>query len=189
MKKINFTDKIDKYKDKRIKQLNNKEIRIIAETVKIMIEKNTKLLTAEDYNLICLSVYRKLNLSNRIKVYHMVNNVEMKEKINDKLIDYYISKGIDVNSKIIELTTKSESLISSTKDALSVARFYKEILDENKNIQGKITEKHTYNSFDSFKSNKPDKIEQEMEIMVGNSNENEGGMGATAGGGQPTEKP
>ena len=187
MNKINFTAKIEKVKKKRLQHLKNKEIKIIAETVRVMIAKDSKLLTAEDYNSICSSVYRKLNLSNRRNVYSMVNNVEVKEKINDSLIQYYINKGINVKDKLVELTNKSETLIKSTNDALNVAKFYKELIDEDKNKQTKIVEKHTYNSFDSYKLNKPDKVEQE--ISVEKSNEMNGGTGQHDRGSSESERP
>lgn len=187
MNKIDFTAKIEKVKKKRLQHLKNKEIKIIAETVRVMIAKDSKLLTANDYNSICSAVYKKLSLSNRVNVYKMVNNLEVKEKINDSLIQYYLTQGIDVNKKLIELTNKSETLIKSTNDALNVAKFYKELIDDEKNIKGRIVEKHTFNSFDSYKLNKPDKVEQE--ILVEKSNEMNGGTGATDRGSDVSERP
>lgn len=182
MNKISFASKVDKYKEKRIKQLNKRELKIIAETVKIIILKNSKRLTQNDYNNICLAVYGKTDSSKYIGIYRMVNDIVVKDKINDSLVQYYLSKGINVRDKIIELSDKSEELIKSTSDALSLLKYYKE-LDDNNGVR--IKETRTYDSFDTFKSNTPTEIKQEVIGNIntdGNSNRNDIPIGHKDGG-------
>jgi len=154
-KKIDFTIRVKKSKDRINISLNNRLDKIITETVKVIIKKGHKRLTAEDYKEICKCVYNKLDSKSYMGIYKVVNNEVVKDKISDSLIQYYLTQGVDVNKKLIELTNKSETLIKSTNDALNVAKFYKELIDEDRNKQTKITEKHTFNSFDSYKLNKP----------------------------------
>ena len=71
----------------------------------------------------------------------MINSGIVKSKIDDKLIDTYLSNGINPISKIIELSKIAEDKIKTTNDAMMLINHYKEISNltaKDKNIKERV---------------------------------------------------
>lgn len=142
--KPDFGKRYDKYLEKRSKT-NRKELRtikLVAEAVKYIIKNNTKKLTTEALNEICLKVYNKKDTAKRIQVYNMLNNPPLKQEVENKLLDYYIKQGIEPISKVFELTNKAEEVAKNTSDYMQIAKHYKEIA-EIASTNTTITQKET----------------------------------------------
>ena len=125
----------------------------------------------------------------------MLNDEIVKKEIDNGLIQYFLNKGINPLDKVVSLVIKAEDNIKSTNDALSTAKFYKELYE----VKG-VTSKETriYDSYDSYKENKPTEIKQSIETNInplsfngelgGKSNENDTRTGATGEGDGQAEK-
>ena len=192
MPKINFSKNINTYKQHRkvYKRINLRQVKLVSEVIRLIVYKNTKHININDIKNLAVRVYSNNDNKYIKRIYSMLNDEIVKKEIDNGLVQYYLDKGINPLDKIVELTVKAEENIKSTNDALSTARFYKEIYDGN---TSRIKETRTYDSFDNFKSNTPAEIKQEVtgsiSIIDGNSNRNDTPMEHKDGGMGEGERP
>lgn len=165
--KTNFGDKFAKlapYRQKtKRKQL--REIKIIAEIVKLIIKNDSKILTNKDIKQISLKTYKKYDKISHIRVRNMTNSPEIKQQVNDKLLDYYIKQGIEPINKVFELTKKAEEVAKNTSDYMQIAKHYKEIAEIGPN-NATITQRETidYAAIADKDTDNPQLIEQKRTI-------------------------
>ena len=145
MSEINFTKRLDKYKDRQIKHVPLRTIQIIAEATKVILSKNSKKLSNKDIDAICLKIYKVTNRIKHIRVRNMINSPAIKDQINNKLLQYYIDKGIQPIEKVGDLTEKAEKAAKTTSDYMRVADHYKEIAQISDTTTARQTEIVNYN--------------------------------------------
>lgn len=152
------------YEGKRSNHLKLMEIKIISFTTKLIVEKNSKRLTVEDYDRISLEAFRNKSVTNRLRIFRMVTSTPIKEKINQNLLDYYNAKNINLNVKIEDLMGKAEELVKNTTDCINLAKFYKDIADEGKDVVKANNLTQINNNFHTYRNEEKEITEPEKEI-------------------------
>lgn len=177
--------KFSAYKGDREEHLNLLNIKVVSFATKLMIDKNSKVLTTTDYDRISLEAFRSKSATNRLRIYKLMNTPEVRDKINENLLAYYNARNIDLNAKVDNLMNKAEEFTKSTTDCINLARFYKEILDTSEvikpgtNLTQINNNFHTYRTDPAVKDVTPDKemtdeeINKEMENNINKENQDE----------------
>lgn len=159
--------KFSGYQNNRNEHLMLRTFKAISFATKLMIEKDSKVLTVADYDKISLEVYRNKSVSNRMRIYKLMQDPVIRDKINQNLLDYYNAKNINLNEKVESLINKAETLAKSTNDCINLANFYKEVTEMGSNIvkNNNLTQINNFNAFvtDSSKEVKiEESIDEEM---------------------------
>ena len=153
MSKIDFQKKLEKYQNRREKHERQelRTIRLIAVTVQKIIQNDSKRLNSKDLEDICLKVYNKIDNIKRVRVYNMINSPAIKDKINDKLLDYYIKNGIEPIKESFECVKEAKVVAKTTSDYMMLANHYQKIAERLP--AAKATETREYENFSDFKNN------------------------------------
>jgi hypothetical protein len=173
MNKISFATKPAKRKRQNPEFKNTHRYkRLIANTVKVMLQNESQVLTKEDYKNICLFTYGKCTKSDSVRIYKTLSSDVAKTDINSELQRILTDRGIKPLEKTVSLLQKGEELIKTTSDCISVAKMYKEISEIDQK-QTTATETRTYTDFSKFKDAKeqgkepePDKITQKITVIT-----------------------
>lgn len=165
--KTDFGKRYDKYVSKRSKT-NRKELRtikLVAEAVIYIVKNNTKKYTTAALNEICLKVYNKIDTAKRVQVYNMLNNPPLKQEVEQKLHEYYLSKGIKPLEKVQELTQKAEDNCKTTSDYMRVAEHFMRVVD-TVGANTTVTQRETidYANLASEDSDNPQLVEQKRTV-------------------------
>lgn len=181
MHKIDFGKKLEKLNKKRESKSTSKYKpehfrqslrykKLIAQTIKLIINKNDKRLSNEDIKSICLSVYNKYDKTCHIRVRETLNQDIVKNDINSELQRILTDKGIKPLEKVVFHAEKASDSAKSTSDHIQTARFFRELAD----IQPvQTTETREFKSFSDYKDNKPSKIKQTVTAQIPQVSQNE----------------
>ena len=124
-----YEDTNKKLKD-RVKEDHNslRYQKMIAATAIKILEKNSKILSIEDYKDIALKIGKKPDKITAVRIKRQMTEDIGMERVNSKIQELLIKEGLD-DKKYAELIKKAENVAKSTKDYISIANEIKEMHD------------------------------------------------------------
>src|SRR5574343_29107 len=171
-------NKIQRFKAKRVdhyKYLRYKKL--IAAVFKKIIEKDSLILSKEDYAEITKALYKTENYISVIRVRRMMTNPIAKNDIETALIQAFVAKGIKPLDKTVELVEKAESVAKNTSDYMQVARFHQDLLKlEPKTKVSETRQTTEFHKYRNPSTNQdeiiPVKVTKTLETEVSQTQEN-----------------
>jgi hypothetical protein len=161
-----YIDEQYERKKKQLKQYSETNqlrwAKAIAETAKIIVKKNTKILSNKDYEEVAKVLYGKCTKLNTLSTKRKMNSEIAKQQINTELVSLYNKANLS-KERLPELYAKIESYADEKKDGNLLFKLTEKIEKVNnleQKAEIKAHETREFSSFSSLKDNKPDKITQ-----------------------------
>ncbi len=148
--KTDFQEKQKKFRQYRQKydQQQLRTIKLIAETVKTIVKNDNKNLSNNDIKELCLKVYHKYDKIKHVRVRNTLNTEITQNKINEALISFYSSAGLN-KEEAINLLNLAKETAKEKKDVTNLLKIV-EKYENAANLTQKTATRATYSETTDF---------------------------------------